>query len=180
MPCADGGKRPSPQRGSWSCTAALVTHQSQCLAPLSTFQRPARSEGHLGGRGRQPLSRPHDVQQPAARAASVGTGAGSTRRPRAGIQLKGLGVRGRSDATRTKSPPPQAMRPPISSGLRWYQEAERELPPPAPVAVRDFMGYLEALEGPRDFSFFYSYCLRKLGRQAARNQASLKGWPVSW
>ena len=53
-----------------------------------------------------------------------------------------------------------------AQALRWYQDAERELPPPAPVAVRDFMGYLEALQGPRDFSFFYSYCLRKLGRHA--------------
>src|SRR5439155_12520866 len=33
-----------------------------------------------------------------------------------------------------------------AQALRWYQDAERELPPPAPVAVRDFMGYLEALQ----------------------------------
>jgi tetratricopeptide (TPR) repeat protein len=47
---------------------------------------------------------------------------------------------------------------------RWYGEAEKELPPPAPVAVEDFMGYLRALQGPRDFSIFESYCLSKLGR----------------
>jgi hypothetical protein len=47
---------------------------------------------------------------------------------------------------------------------RWYQEAERELPPPAPVAVGDFMEYFRALRGPRDFSFFQYYCLTRLGR----------------
>src|SRR5262249_41642390 len=40
-----------------------------------------------------------------------------------------------------------------------YQEAERELPLPAPVAARDFMDYLRALQGPRDFSFFQYHCL---------------------
>src|SRR5262249_54211950 len=45
-----------------------------------------------------------------------------------------------------------------------YEEAERELPPPAPVTVRDFMDYFRALQGPRDFSFFQYHCLTKLGR----------------
>jgi len=49
---------------------------------------------------------------------------------------------------------------------RWYREAERELPLPAPVEVRTFMDYLAALQGPRDFSFFHYYCLTKLGRPA--------------
>jgi hypothetical protein len=47
---------------------------------------------------------------------------------------------------------------------RWYEEAERELPPPAPVAVRDFLDYLRAIPGPRDFSIFQYHCLTKLGR----------------
>jgi hypothetical protein len=47
----------------------------------------------------------------------------------------------------------------------WYEEAERELPPPAPVAVRDLSDYLQALQGPRDFSFFQYHCLSKLGRE---------------
>jgi hypothetical protein len=47
---------------------------------------------------------------------------------------------------------------------RWYEEAQRELPQPAPVAVRDFQESLRALQGPRDFSFFQYYCLTKLGR----------------
>jgi tetratricopeptide (TPR) repeat protein len=48
---------------------------------------------------------------------------------------------------------------------RWYEKAERELPEPAPVAVRDFSDYLQALQGPRDFSFFQYHCLSKLGRE---------------
>src|SRR5207244_7809846 len=49
---------------------------------------------------------------------------------------------------------------------RWYQEAERELPPPAAVVVRDFMDYMRAVQGPRDFSFFQYHCLTKLERPA--------------
>jgi hypothetical protein len=55
---------------------------------------------------------------------------------------------------------------------RWYQEAERELPPPAPVAVGDLMDYWRALRGPRDFSFFQYHCLTRLGR-AEEAQAKL-------
>ncbi len=47
---------------------------------------------------------------------------------------------------------------------RWYQEAEQELPPPAPVTVRDFQASLRTIQGPRDFSFFQYYCLTKLDR----------------
>jgi tetratricopeptide (TPR) repeat protein len=49
---------------------------------------------------------------------------------------------------------------------RWYQEAERDLPPPAPVEVHDLSDYWRALQGPRDFSFFQYHCLSKLGRAA--------------
>jgi hypothetical protein len=47
---------------------------------------------------------------------------------------------------------------------RRYADAERELPKPAPVVVRDFMAYLRALQGPRDYSVFEYHCLSKLGR----------------
>jgi hypothetical protein len=46
----------------------------------------------------------------------------------------------------------------------WYEEAERQLPPPAAVEVHDVTGQLRALRGPRDFSFFQYYCLTRLGR----------------
>jgi hypothetical protein len=46
----------------------------------------------------------------------------------------------------------------------WYQEAERELPQPAPVVVHDLLEYMRALQGPRDFSIFEYYCLTRLGR----------------
>ncbi|HEV3082925.1 MAG TPA: hypothetical protein VGY66_24280, partial [Gemmataceae bacterium] len=49
---------------------------------------------------------------------------------------------------------------------RWYQEAERELPPAGPVEVGDVLGYVRALQGPRDFSLFHYHCLTKLGRPA--------------
>jgi hypothetical protein len=52
----------------------------------------------------------------------------------------------------------------FAAAWRWYAEADNELPPPAPVAVHDFMAYLRALQGPRDFSVFEYYCLSKLGR----------------
>ncbi len=48
---------------------------------------------------------------------------------------------------------------------KWYQEAERELPEPAPIVVNQFDAYLRLLQGPRDFSFFEYHCLNKLGRQ---------------
>jgi hypothetical protein len=56
------------------------------------------------------------------------------------------------------------LRRDYAQAWRWYQEAERELPLPAPVAVRDLMGYWHALQGPRDFSFFQYHCLTRLGR----------------
>jgi Tol biopolymer transport system component len=59
---------------------------------------------------------------------------------------------------------------------RWYQEAERELPQAAPVVVREFMDYLRALQGPRDFSFFQYHCLAKLGR-AEEARAKLDQFP---
>jgi tetratricopeptide (TPR) repeat protein len=46
----------------------------------------------------------------------------------------------------------------------WYQEADRQLPPPAPVVVHDMMHLFQSLQGPRDFSFFEYHCLTKLGR----------------
>jgi hypothetical protein len=47
---------------------------------------------------------------------------------------------------------------------RRYEEAERELPKPQPIAVNQFDDYLRAIQGPRDFSLFQSHCLTKLGR----------------
>jgi Tol biopolymer transport system component len=46
---------------------------------------------------------------------------------------------------------------------RWYEEAERELPRPEPVAV-PAADILDSLQGPRDFSLFQYHCLTKLGR----------------
>jgi hypothetical protein len=46
----------------------------------------------------------------------------------------------------------------------WYQEAEKELPAPTPVVVQNMNAYWQALQGPRDFSFFQYLCLTKLGR----------------
>lgn len=51
-----------------------------------------------------------------------------------------------------------------TQALRWYQEAEQELPPTAAVEVRDLQDYWRALQGPRDFNFFEYHCLTKLGR----------------
>jgi hypothetical protein len=53
-----------------------------------------------------------------------------------------------------------------AEALRWYTEAERELPAPKPISVRQFAAYLRGMTGPRDFSFFQSYCLMKLRRKA--------------
>jgi Tol biopolymer transport system component len=55
---------------------------------------------------------------------------------------------------------------------KWYEEAERELPPPAPAEVSNLTDQLLALRGPRDFSLFEYHCLTKLGR-AEEAQAKL-------
>ncbi len=47
---------------------------------------------------------------------------------------------------------------------RWYEEAERELPPPKAATPREFLEALQSLSGPRDFSFFQYHCLTKLER----------------
>src|SRR5262249_49495086 len=49
---------------------------------------------------------------------------------------------------------------------KWYSAAERELPPPRPPSIIDFVTRLQG-PGPADnFTFFQSYCLSRLGRQA--------------
>jgi hypothetical protein len=53
-----------------------------------------------------------------------------------------------------------------ATAWRWYEQAERELPPAKPVASREFLDYLRQMTGPRDFSFFEYYCLTKLNRPA--------------
>jgi hypothetical protein len=55
---------------------------------------------------------------------------------------------------------------------RQYEEAERELPKPQPIAVSQFEDYLRAIQGPRDFSLFQYHCLTKLG-QADEARAKL-------
>src|SRR5262249_27086496 len=45
---------------------------------------------------------------------------------------------------------------------RWYQEAERALPRPAPLQVSNFADLGRALQGPRDFGVFEYHCLTKL------------------
>jgi Tol biopolymer transport system component len=52
----------------------------------------------------------------------------------------------------------------FAQAWRWYDEADRQMPQPAPVAVRDLADFARALQGPRDFSFFEYLCLTKLGR----------------
>jgi hypothetical protein len=47
----------------------------------------------------------------------------------------------------------------------WYAQAERELPPPAPIEVHDFTEHLQALRGQGDFSLFEYHCLARLGRE---------------
>jgi Tol biopolymer transport system component len=49
---------------------------------------------------------------------------------------------------------------------RWYEQAERELPPRKQAAGRQFLDQLQSFQGPRDFRIFEYYCLKKLGRQA--------------
>ena len=46
----------------------------------------------------------------------------------------------------------------------WYQQADRQLSPPAPAAVHDIGDIVQALQGPRDANFFEYHCLTKLGR----------------
>jgi WD40-like Beta Propeller Repeat len=49
---------------------------------------------------------------------------------------------------------------------RWYADAERELPPPRPPTVQQFLGRLANAVPPENFSLFQWYCLSKLGRTA--------------
>jgi Tol biopolymer transport system component len=49
---------------------------------------------------------------------------------------------------------------------RWYAQGERELPPPQPPTLRQFLGRLLNASGPENASFFEWYCLNKLGRAA--------------
>jgi hypothetical protein len=54
----------------------------------------------------------------------------------------------------------------FAEAWRWYEQAERELPPAASDvhSTHDLVGFFQALQGPRDFSFFQYHCLTKLGR----------------
>jgi hypothetical protein len=51
-----------------------------------------------------------------------------------------------------------------AEAVRWYAQAEAELPPPKPATTEGFLAALRDISGPRDFSFFHYHALKKLGR----------------